>query len=192
MTGILPQGFHPDPPADVFIPLQADPESINQGHYLLVAGRLKPGVTVEAAKADLKLAGERFREANPKWMDKTESVTVLPLREALDAFQKARQLSAAPHNAALVAYGHAVIGEKETARKLLEELTMSNKQPSADASLLAFIHLALGEKDVAFALLDKAYAEQSRFFVDLNVDPVFDSVRAEPRFVALLRKMNFP
>lgn len=83
VTGILPQGFRPDPVADVFIPMQADPESINQGHYLMVAGRLKPGVTVEAAKADLKLAGERFREANPKWMDKTESVTVLPLREAL-------------------------------------------------------------------------------------------------------------
>ena len=83
VVGILPQGFHPDPPADVFIPLQADPNSINQGHYLAVAGRLKPGVTVDAAKANMKLAGQRFREANPKWMDKTESVTVVPLREAL-------------------------------------------------------------------------------------------------------------
>jgi predicted permease len=83
VVGILPVGFRPDPPADVFIPLQADPNSINQGHYLLVAGRLKPGVTVDAAKVNMKLAGERFREANPKWMDKTESVTVVPLRDAL-------------------------------------------------------------------------------------------------------------
>jgi putative ABC transport system permease protein len=83
VVGILPQGFRPDPPADVFIPLQADPNSINQGHYLLVAGRLKPGVTVDAAKANMKLAGERFRAANPKWMDKTESVAVVPLRDAL-------------------------------------------------------------------------------------------------------------
>jgi len=83
VVGILPPNFRPDPPADVFIPLQADPDSINQGHYLLVAGRLKPGVTVEAAKANMKLAGERFRAANPKWMDKTESVAVVPLREAL-------------------------------------------------------------------------------------------------------------
>src|ERR1700730_8617615 len=48
VVGILPATFRPDPPADVFIPLQADPDSTNQGHYLLVAGRLKPGVTVEA------------------------------------------------------------------------------------------------------------------------------------------------
>jgi putative ABC transport system permease protein len=83
VVGILSAGFHSDPPSDVFIPTQADPNSINQGHYLLVAGRLKPGVTVEAAKANMKMAGDRFREANPKWMDKTESVTVVPLREAL-------------------------------------------------------------------------------------------------------------
>jgi putative ABC transport system permease protein len=83
VVGILPASFHPDPPADIFIPMQADPNSINQGHYLLVAGRLKPGITVDAAKANMKLAGERFRAANPKWMDKTESVGVVPLREAL-------------------------------------------------------------------------------------------------------------
>jgi putative ABC transport system permease protein len=83
VVGILPASFHPDPPADVFIPLQADPNSINQGHYLLVAGRLKPGVTLEAANANMKMAGQRFREANPKWMDKNEGVAVVPLRDAL-------------------------------------------------------------------------------------------------------------
>jgi putative ABC transport system permease protein len=83
VVGILPASFQPDPPAEIFIPMQADPNSTNQGHYLLVAGRLKPGITVDAAKANMKLAGERFRAANPKWMDKTESVTVVPLREAL-------------------------------------------------------------------------------------------------------------
>jgi len=83
VIGILPASFHPDPPADVFIPLQADPNSNNQGHYLAVAGRLKAGVTIDAAKANMQLAGERFREANPKWMDKTESVTVVALRDAL-------------------------------------------------------------------------------------------------------------
>jgi putative ABC transport system permease protein len=83
VVGILPATFQADPPADVFIPLQADPNSINQGHYLLVAGRLKPGVTVAAANANMKLAGERFRAANPLWMGKTEGVEAVPLRDAL-------------------------------------------------------------------------------------------------------------
>ncbi len=83
VVGILPASFNSDPPADVFMPAQADPDSTNQGHYLLVAGRLKPGVTIDGAKANMKLAGEKFRAANPDWMGKNEGVTVVPLRDAL-------------------------------------------------------------------------------------------------------------
>jgi putative ABC transport system permease protein len=83
VVGVLPAAFKSDPPADIFIPLQADPNSANQGHYLLVAGRLKPGVAIQTARAQMKIAGERFREANPKWMDKTETVAVIPLQEAV-------------------------------------------------------------------------------------------------------------
>ncbi len=82
VVGVLPATFTSDPPADIFIPLQADPNSTNQGHYLLVAGRLKPGVTIQTARAQMKVAGERFRQANPKWMDKNETVAVVPLQEA--------------------------------------------------------------------------------------------------------------
>jgi predicted permease len=82
VVGILPQGFQPDPEADVWIPLQADPNSINHGNYLNVAGRLKPGVTVAGAQAQMKIVGEQFRKANPKWMNTEESVAVVPMRTA--------------------------------------------------------------------------------------------------------------
>ena len=82
VVGILPRGFQPDPEADIWIPLQADPNSTNQGHYLNVAGRLKPGVTVAGAEARMKIIGEQVRQANGKWMDKEESVAVVPMREA--------------------------------------------------------------------------------------------------------------
>jgi putative ABC transport system permease protein len=82
VVGILPRGFQPDPETDVWIPLQADPNSTNQGHYLNVAGRLKPGVTVAAAQAQMKIVGEQFRKANPNWMDPEESVGVVPMRDA--------------------------------------------------------------------------------------------------------------
>jgi predicted permease len=83
IVGLMPSDFVADPPADVWIPLQADPASTNQGHYLAVAGRLKAGVTVERARAEMKLKGEEFRRVNPKWMDKGESVAVMPMREAM-------------------------------------------------------------------------------------------------------------
>ena len=83
IVGVMPASFVPDPPADVWIPLQADPASTNQGHYLSVAARLKPGVTLEQARGEMKLVGEQFRRLNPKWMDKKESVAVTPMREAM-------------------------------------------------------------------------------------------------------------
>ena len=82
IVGILPKGFQSDPEADVWIPLQADPNSTNHGHYLNVAGRLKPGVTIAAAQAQMKVVGEQFRKANAKWMDPEESVAVVSMRDA--------------------------------------------------------------------------------------------------------------
>src|SRR5580765_2818220 len=82
VIGVLPRGFQPDPEADVWTPLQADPNSANQGHYLNVAGRLKPGVTVATAQAQMKVVGEQFRKAYPKSMDDDESVAVRSMRDA--------------------------------------------------------------------------------------------------------------
>ncbi|MCU1291568.1 MAG: Permease [Bryobacterales bacterium] len=83
VIGVMPGSFVPNPPSDVWIPLQADPHSTNQGHYLAVLGRLKPDVTLEQARGNLKLAGEAFRREYPKFMDKSESVAVIPLQESL-------------------------------------------------------------------------------------------------------------
>jgi putative ABC transport system permease protein len=50
VVGILPATFHSDPPADVFLPVQADPDSTNQANYLLVAGLLRPEATLDSAR----------------------------------------------------------------------------------------------------------------------------------------------
>lgn len=83
VIGILPKSFVSEPPADLWLPIQADPASTNQGHYLRVAGRLKPGITVERARAELKAAGERFRALYPQWMEKNEIAGMQPMREAM-------------------------------------------------------------------------------------------------------------
>jgi len=83
VIGVMPPGFHSEPQEDIWIPLQADPNSTNQGHYLGAAGRLKPGISLAAAQAEMAIAGERFRRAYPQWMDKNEGVAVLPMRAVL-------------------------------------------------------------------------------------------------------------
>ena len=76
IIGVLPASFHPDPAADIWVPLQADPSSTNQGHFLRVAARLKPGVTLSEANAQMKLVAEEFRRQYPKWIGKDETAGV--------------------------------------------------------------------------------------------------------------------
>ena len=65
VIGVLGAGFAFDPPPDLYLPFQADPNSTNQGHFFSVAARLKPGVSLGRRKAALKLAAEEFRRTFP-------------------------------------------------------------------------------------------------------------------------------
>jgi putative ABC transport system permease protein len=81
VVGVLAQGFRSSTDADIFIPLKADPASTNQGNFLNVAARLKPDVGLERARAEVKVLGDRFRQANPRWMGKDEVATLVPMRD---------------------------------------------------------------------------------------------------------------
>ena len=83
VTGVLPASFRSYPAADLYLPLQMDPNSANQGHYLNATGRLKPGVTVETASAQMKVAAERFRKMYPAAIGKDESAGVEPFQQAM-------------------------------------------------------------------------------------------------------------
>jgi TolB-like protein len=56
----------------------------------------------------------------------------------------------------------------------------------------AQIYAQLGDKDRAFAALDRAYEFKDSGLISLRVDQFLDPLRSDPRFAALLRKMNFP
>ncbi len=65
VLGVTGPEFAPDPPADIWLPLQADPNSTNQGLFLLAAARLQPGATLEQAKTQMKMAAEEFHRKFP-------------------------------------------------------------------------------------------------------------------------------
>ena len=50
---------------------------------------------------------------------------------------------------------------------------------------------ALRKKEVALERLEKSYEEQDTRLALMRVDPVLDSLRADPRFQSLLRRLNF-
>lgn len=65
VIGVLAADFHPDPPAEVWLPLQADPNSTGQAHYVRAAARLGDGFTIDQANAMLKLTTAEFRRRFP-------------------------------------------------------------------------------------------------------------------------------
>ncbi len=83
VVGVLGRSFETDPSADLWVPFQIDPNSTNQGHYFNVAGRLKPGVTLAQANAELKLAAEQFQRRYPNGLGANASFKVEPLRDSI-------------------------------------------------------------------------------------------------------------
>ena len=71
------------PAPEVWTPFQLDPNSTDQGHYFQVAGRLKPGVTLDRAMARMQVSAADFRAKFPNALGPKNSFTVQPLREAL-------------------------------------------------------------------------------------------------------------
>jgi len=83
VIGVLASGFTFDPSPDLYLPFQADPNSTNQGHYFRVSARLKPGVSLNSAKAALNLAGEEFKRQYPGAMGPSNTFTVEPMQQLM-------------------------------------------------------------------------------------------------------------
>ncbi|MGA3224615.1 MAG: ABC transporter permease [Acidobacteriaceae bacterium] len=83
IVGVLNKSFVSDPEADILLPFQFDPNSTNQGHYFMAAGRLKPGVTLAQANAVLRVAADQFRRRYPVAIGPKGGFEVDPLRDSI-------------------------------------------------------------------------------------------------------------
>jgi putative ABC transport system permease protein len=92
VVGVAGPGFHWDPPVDIWLPLQADPNSTSHSHDFLAAARLRPGVSSSQARAAAEAATEQFRRrfspaasylAHGLTDERLQDVTVRDIRPAL-------------------------------------------------------------------------------------------------------------
>jgi eukaryotic-like serine/threonine-protein kinase len=84
------------------------------------------------------------------------------------------------------------LGRPEEARKLLAELTAIEKQQFVTPLQKAVIHIALGENAEGFRLLNVSADRRDVNLQYQGTDPTFDSVRQDPRFVAVRQKLGLP
>jgi adenylate cyclase len=120
--------------------------------------------------------------------------TLLAKKEYAEAFEVIKQVHRKEiskilyREGPMLSYAYAVSGDKRQAKKELEKTIAEEADQSSYH--LAPIYSLLGDYNEAFKRLEKAYEMRDLWMYCVKVDPTFDPIRNDPRFKALLKKMN--
>ena len=112
--------------------------------------------------------------------------------QAIAMLQKGWSLSGdIPSILGALGQAYALAGRHADARRMLAELTELSRRRHVPATCAAIINIGLGDTERALELLEAACENRDTPLVTLKVHPVYDCLRSEPRFQALLRKVGF-
>jgi len=193
MTYLSRMGRHDEAIAEAKRGQELDPRSANKtadlGSEFYVARRYDEAIEQFKKAIDID---PRFAPAHARL-----GITYLQKRmneEAILELEKARTLDNSPERPgrfAWPAYAYAMSGQRDKALQMLTELREQAKQRHIPPISFAIIYTGLGDKDQAFAWLEKVYEEgEGRELGEIRTNPMFDSLRFDPRFAALLRRVN--
>jgi TolB-like protein/DNA-binding winged helix-turn-helix (wHTH) protein/Tfp pilus assembly protein PilF len=87
---------------------------------------------------------------------------------------------------------YGLAGRKPEASKLIEELKERSREHYVSDAVFVEAYIGLGEKDEAIARLERAFEEHDQWMVDIKSYLAWDALRSDPRFQAMVRRMNFP
>lgn len=111
--------------------------------------------------------------------------------EAIAALQQALRIAGdVASTQALMGYMYGASGERGQAEEILERLRERAAQRYTSPYYLAIAALGGGDAEQAFSWLERAYQEHAAHLVYLRVDPLFDSLRADPRLERLLTRLE--
>jgi adenylate cyclase len=109
---------------------------------------------------------------------------------AIVELEKARTMDSPPFVAGFLGYAYAASGDHAKARATIAELNQMSSRRFVSPSCSALIYLGIGDKQRALDGLEKAYEARSWWPLYLKVDKIYDPLRSEPRFIALLKKVG--
>ena len=81
-------------------------------------------------------------------------------------------------------------GKKAEAYRAIDRLKAMSRDVYVSPAYVALIYQVLGDKEEEFAWYDKAYDDRAEWLLWLNIDPMYDGERNDPRFVALVRRVG--
>jgi TolB-like protein len=179
-------------------------ESIAEGKRAVELDPLDPAIAVDntlalTGKGEFQAAKDEARrgaELDPTfffpqmqfgWIDLQQG----NLRAAIPELEKAAAMEAPPFATAYLGYAYGTAGDRDRALATIEELKKKSVHGYVPPFNLAIVYLGLGDLDRAMDLLEQANADDSQWMMYLKVDRIFDPLRANPRFIALMKKENF-
>jgi hypothetical protein len=83
-------------------------------------------------------------------------------------------------------------GRPDEALEILGEFAKLGNKTYVTPYAIALVHAGLGSNDKALTWLNRAFRERSHWLVWLRLDPRWDAVRRDARFVDLVKRMRFP
>jgi eukaryotic-like serine/threonine-protein kinase len=114
-------------------------------------------------------------------------------REALQLMERGAALG--PPNVitgALLGFTRARLGQRQLAMEEVKKLSATSKTQYVPPHAFAVVYAGLGDSDQAFAWLEKAYEERIQRLAYLRFESQWDTLRPDPRFQALLKKIGLP
>jgi TolB-like protein/Tfp pilus assembly protein PilF len=112
------------------------------------------------------------------------------LTAAIAEYQKAFELNNDPFSLAMLGQAYARQGKTDEARKVLARLSEEAKSRYVSPYALAVVLTALGDKGHAIDELERGYDEGGFYISLIKVDPLFDDLRGDSRFEALVQKIT--
>ncbi len=179
-------------------------ESIVEGERAMALDPLSPAILVDhmvpflyqgKAARTLELS-RKAAELDPTFfLPKTEQ-GILALQDgkfadAIREFTQSQSLGAPPFTTAYLAYAQGRSGDRGGAVTTLA--TLKKMSPGGEVAPFnaALVYLGLGDHQRTLDYLEQAYAANSQQLVWLKIDRIYDPLRSEPRFVALMKRLNF-
>ncbi len=194
---LMPHGRLKEAVAEVESALQLDPLSLLGWGWLSILLSLQYQLEGNIAAAQRAISvGQRALELNPKAWGAYIGIGASyrqqgDFKQAIAAYREGVKLSEGlPYMIGNLGLTLGLSGNCAEARSLLEHLHVCETQRYVSPSSFAWIHLGLGEIDAAFEWLNRAVDECDQYMMPIKAYGFFDPIRTDPRFHALLRKMN--
>jgi len=178
-------------------------EAIAEGKRAIELDPLSPQILIDAAvpfmfQRNSWSAKELARKAAvldpmyffPVMIDGWTDLEVGKFREAIPTLKKAKAMDSPPFVTAYLAFAYGAAGDRAAAMIEMAALKKMSRDGQILPFNLALVHLGLGDRARALDNLERALAADSQMMPWIGWDAIFDPLRSEPRFAALLKKMG--